>query len=130
MTKRKVPSVTYNEPSYTSSSTCGGCGTTVVYGAGFEPWTNPGPLDMGTTLFTSTKLSDICRSEKEVRELLSKLLLWLSGMGEYPDEVRVILSPEIIGLPEEDADDLIKSPERAAVQVLRWILGEVELEED
>jgi hypothetical protein len=55
------------------------------------------------------------RSEKEIRRLLSKTLLWLANMGDYPENMNDIWTIE------KTSDD----SERALVQVLRWVLGEV-----
>ena len=66
------------------------------------------------------------RSEKDVRELLSEIFLWLSGMGEYPEILAQICPEEIVGDTDSDDDDeRSKVRERTVAQVLRWILGEI-----
>jgi len=104
---------------------------TIAYGAPFGELT-PLPLespltDIPTYLPTYSAPDEHIRSEEEIRELLSKIFMWLSGMSEYPDELREIFDPGVVGEPEDEPDDLIQCPEKSAVQILRWVLKEIDL---
>lgn len=64
--------------------------------------------------------------EKEIRQLLNEIFLWLSGMGEYPELLAQICPDEIVGDPHsESEEEREKVRERTLVQVLRWVLGEL-----
>lgn len=66
------------------------------------------------------------RTEKEIRQLLNEIFLWLSGMGEYPELLAQICPEEIVGYTDtEDEDEKMKLRERTVAQVLRWVLGEL-----
>jgi len=66
------------------------------------------------------------QTEKEIRQLLNEIFLWMSGMGEYPELLAQICPEEIIGnIDEASEEERMKIPERAVAQVLRWVLGEL-----
>lgn len=66
------------------------------------------------------------RDEKEVRQLLSEVFLWLSGMGEYPEILAQVAPEEIVGdVHSDDENERDMVPGRVVAQVLRWALGEL-----
>lgn len=64
--------------------------------------------------------------EVEVRELLSEVFLWLSGMGEYPEVLAQICPEGIVGNHHsENEDEREQVSEKCIAQILRWVLGEI-----
>jgi hypothetical protein len=81
--------------------------TTTVYGAPFIE-----QYDIPTSKLTYNSFESNVKTEKEIRVLLDEIFLWLSGIKGYPETLKEIIPPKTIG-----------TPEKAAVQVLRWVLS-------
>ncbi len=65
-------------------------------------------------------------SEKEIRQVLSEIFLWTSGMGPYPELLAQICPVEICGdTQSEDPEERSMVGEKMIAQVLRWVLGEI-----
>ncbi len=65
------------------------------------------------------------KDEDEIRRLLSQTFKWLSGLGEYPEELVKLINSEVVGdVTEKDQDEVTKLPERIVVQILSWVLSE------
>ena len=107
--------------------------TTVAYMAATPDWYRPStPADWHlskTFVYPDDKEENEyfeMLTEKEIRQLLSDVFLWVGGMGEYPELLAQICPPEIVGdVDSDDEEERAKVAERTVIQVLRWVLGEI-----
>jgi hypothetical protein len=101
-----------------------------------EPWRQPGIMpeprwSFGTTSTTSLNPlaeegEEEARPLKEVRDLLNKVALFLSGCGEYPEELGELFDAELLSQATPQGPDYTLVPERAILMTLMWVLGELD----
>ena len=97
-----------------------------VYSA---PFSNAGTnLPVFVPTFTDNQTDIDARKLKEIKQLRDDILLWASGMGEYPSKLADMTPVDIVGdFDSEDPNERSLVPERMIIQILRWVLGEFDV---
>lgn len=95
---------------------------------GFSPWFTTLTTTRGTV--EEEEDTSEARPLSELRELLNKLALFLSGIGEYPEELGEMFDAELLSQDTPAGPDYTLIPERAILLTLMWALGELDFTEE